>query len=337
MLQDAIQNWVVRPGCDDVVLPGTSKSMKRPLLAPTLLASTIACGAVLSMASGAIAGDCEPDYDSNAATCLDRSRGDDEEYAGDREHYDLTTLEAGEEICEEGICVRLEETDTDQTYTNQTHYEGREQRYRHEAERYNYRRTVETRDVRGVETCGEVPQECEDEFAADDCTGELERCNPVWPQHQEQPAQQIADRFYCQADDHGVPTTYVSGAYATEKPLIRWVSSYFSDSGYDPMRRCEEVSDRFTRYYREGTLNYITTGIVNRLPVVCVSSQLGGPCNNVLLTLKPGQDATDTVQQLFDVRVGRSGPLEESGSRFYMDFNQHLQQLLRGDRVGQLR
>jgi hypothetical protein len=312
--------------------------MKRQLLAPSLLASTIACGAVLSVAPGAIAGDCEPDYETHAASCVERVRGDDGEDERDLDrNYDLTTLEAGEEICEEGICVRLEEEDVERA-----HDALREQRYRHEAERYNYRRSVETRAVRrGVERCGVEPSECDDEFVADDCTGELERCNPVWPQPQEpaheQPTQPIADRFYCQADDHGVPTTYVSGAYATEKPLIRWVSSYFADSGYDPMRRCEEVSDRFTRYYREGTLNYITTGIVNRLPVVCVSSQLGGPCNNVLITLKPGQDATNTVQQLFDVRVGRSGPLEESGSRFYMDFNQHLQQLLRGDRVGQLR
>lgn len=332
MLQISIQNQGVRPDCDVVVLPGTSKSMKRQLLAPTLLASTIACGAVLSVASGAIAGDCERDYDPNTATCAEQVRTNHDENRSDREHSDLTTLEPGEEICEEGICVRLEEGDVDRT-----NHELREQRYRYVGERYDHRRTVETREVRGIETCGEAPRECDEEVAADDCTGELERCNPVWPQPQAPAAQPIADRFYCQADDHGVPTTYVSGAYATEKPLIRWVSSYFSDSGYDPMRRCEEVSDRFTRYYREGTLNYITTGIVNRLPVVCVSSQLGGPCNNVLLTLKPGQDATTTVQQLFDVRVGRNGPLEESGSRFYMDFNQHLQQVLQGDRVGQLR
>lgn len=111
-------------------------------------------------------------------------------------------------------------------------------------------------------------------------------------------------------------------------PVIYWVSEYFTHSGWDPLTRCRSVTGRFQRYYEEGTLDYITTGIVNRLPVVCVSSELGGPCTGVLLTLKPGENASLVIQRLFDLSYGRNvGPLYESGSRLYLDFNQYLEQL----------
>jgi len=61
--------------------------------------------------------------------------------------------------------------------------------------------------------------------------------------------------------------------------------------------------------------------------VVCVASEMGGPCQGVLFTLKPGQNAPRTIQQLFDVRVGASGPLFESGSREYIDMKPYTQAL----------
>jgi hypothetical protein len=136
------------------------------------------------------------------------------------------------------------------------------------------------------------------------------------------------DRFFCGTDEYGVPTTLVANA-SESLPLIRWESHYFSGSGYDPQTRCEQVTDRFNRFYEEGLLNYITTGIVNRQPVVCVSGYIGGPCTDVLFTLKPWEDATQTIQQLFDVRAGAAGPLSESGDRVYIDFGQHLGDLSR--------
>ncbi|MBE9039838.1 hypothetical protein IQ235_03400 [Oscillatoriales cyanobacterium LEGE 11467] len=134
------------------------------------------------------------------------------------------------------------------------------------------------------------------------------------------------DYFFCADDGYGVPTTYIS-TEGKNLPLVRWVSHYFAGSGYDPETRCDRVSERFNRFYEAGILNYITTGYVNRLPVVCVSSEIGGPCTDVLFTLKPGADATQTIQQLFDVRVGQAGPLQESGSRTYINLNQHVREL----------
>lgn len=134
------------------------------------------------------------------------------------------------------------------------------------------------------------------------------------------------DTFVCGGDDYGSPTTYVESG-GQSLPLIHWVSEYFSGSGYDPLTRCEQVTERFNRFYEDGRLNFITTGFVNRQPVVCVSGYIGGPCTDVLFTLKPGEDAAQAIQQLFDVRVGQSGPLYESGSRVYFDLKDRLSEL----------
>ncbi|MGA7934325.1 MAG: COP23 domain-containing protein [Kovacikia sp.] len=132
-----------------------------------------------------------------------------------------------------------------------------------------------------------------------------------------------SDSFFCDRDRHNRPTTFAATSGGT-LPIVRWVSHYFAQSGYDPETRCQEVSGRFDLFYRQGRLNYVTTGIVNRLPVVCVASQIGGPCTGVLFTLKPDENASRVIQQLFDVRAGASGSLYESESRQYIDIKQYM-------------
>ncbi|NEP53001.1 MAG: hypothetical protein F6K65_31060 [Moorea sp. SIO3C2] len=131
--------------------------------------------------------------------------------------------------------------------------------------------------------------------------------------------------FFC-GMSQGIPTTIASTARGNV-PIIRWVSGYFSRSGYTPQVRCQEVSSRFQSYYNQGILSYITTGIMNNQPVVCVTSSNGGPCAGLLFTLKRRQNASRTLQQLFDIRQGASGPLYEStgGSRkFSIDVEKFL-------------
>lgn len=135
------------------------------------------------------------------------------------------------------------------------------------------------------------------------------------------------NKFYCERGKNGIPTTFVKTPQGTY-PVIRWVSNYFLSAGYSPMTRCRQVSDKFQFFYDDGRLDYITTGMINRQPVVCVSGQNGGPCQGVLFTLKPEQSASQTIQKLFDIRVGATtGPLYESGSRFYLNFNDYLESL----------
>ncbi|MDL5045181.1 COP23 domain-containing protein [Oscillatoria amoena NRMC-F 0135] len=135
-----------------------------------------------------------------------------------------------------------------------------------------------------------------------------------------QPSYAQSIQFSC-VMDRGLPTTVARNtATGNSLPVVRWYSEYFSGSGYDPVTRCQQVSGRFQSARNSGRLNYITAGVVNGLPVVCATNA-GGRCDgsNVLFTLKPGQNAADSLQRLFDVRDLGAGPLYESGGRQYID------------------
>ncbi|MBF2028228.1 MAG: hypothetical protein IGS48_15925 [Oscillatoriales cyanobacterium C42_A2020_001] len=149
-------------------------------------------------------------------------------------------------------------------------------------------------------------------------------CVPDGPSPCAQPEPIAKDYFFCGKSSHGTPTTYVNTP-SGNIPLIRWVSHYFEHSGYTPDVRCRDVSQRFNTFYNQGILNFVTTGYVNNLPVVCVASDRGGPCTGVLFTLKSGQSATRTIQQLFDVRAGASGPLFESEERIFVDMRPYTE------------
>ena len=116
----------------------------------------------------------------------------------------------------------------------------------------------------------------------------------------------------------GVPTTYVKVGSNERKPVIRWVSRYSSGSGYTPQQRCLEVTKRFnTLDARPRGIDIITTGYLNGLPVIYSPSHGRERANssNLLFTLKRGEDATQKIQQLFDLREGAgTDPLFESSS-----------------------
>lgn len=127
-----------------------------------------------------------------------------------------------------------------------------------------------------------------------------------------QPSFAADANFFCGISPEGTPTTYAKTKVG-DRPVIRWVSQALA--GYPPLRRCQEVSGRFQTYRNNGSLRYITTGFMNSQPVVCVSSQDGGGCQGLLFTLRPGENPSRVVQQLFDIGAGRaSGPLTESSN-----------------------
>ncbi|WP_430013418.1 COP23 domain-containing protein [Microcystis ichthyoblabe FBCC-A1114] len=116
----------------------------------------------------------------------------------------------------------------------------------------------------------------------------------------------------------GVPTTYAKVGPNEYKAVIRWVSNYFSGSGYTPIKRCEDVTRRFnTLYALRGNIDIITTGYLNGEPVIYSPSHGRERANrdNLLFTLKRGENATQKIQQLFDLREGSgTDPLFESSS-----------------------
>jgi hypothetical protein len=128
----------------------------------------------------------------------------------------------------------------------------------------------------------------------------------------------------------GVPTTYVKVGPDERKAVIRWVSRYSSGSGYTPQQRCLEVTRRFnTLDARPSGIDIITTGYLNSLPVIYSPSNGRERANssNLLFTLKSGENATEKIQQLFDIREGASSsPLFESSSdSATIDFSKFLE------------
>lgn len=144
-----------------------------------------------------------------------------------------------------------------------------------------------------------------------------------------QASQAQGTTFYCGVSA-GIPSTLANTPRGTVV-VIRWVSQYFTGGGYNPQRRCQEVSSRFQRHYNQGNLNFITAGYLNNQPAICAGDG-GIPCTSqkLLFTLKPGQNAARTIQQLFNVRTGAAGPLYEStnaskSSKSVVDMNKFLQ------------
>jgi len=132
-----------------------------------------------------------------------------------------------------------------------------------------------------------------------------------------------AESFSC-SSQNGIPTTIAIMSSGKRIPMIRWVSDVFSGDGWSPSRRCQEVSERFTEFNRQGILRYLTTGRMNGLNVICVALSKDDRCSGLLYTLKPGQNPSETLRQLFGVRRYATGPLNETGDREYIDINEYL-------------
>ncbi len=115
--------------------------------------------------------------------------------------------------------------------------------------------------------------------------------------------------FQCLTSRDGVPTAMAVTARGSI-PLIRFVSNYFSESGWNPQRRCDEIATRFEAYNSRGTLKYFTTGQKTGYPVLCVAKEQDGGCLELLITLKKGDDPNAPLRQLLELRDrGNSGPL----------------------------
>ncbi|MEM8779839.1 MAG: COP23 domain-containing protein [Cyanobacteria bacterium P01_G01_bin.49] len=136
-------------------------------------------------------------------------------------------------------------------------------------------------------------------------------------------AKTLGANFVCGTWE-GVPTTFVMTPNQDTVPVLVWDSKHFSNSGYDPYTRCQLVSSRFQYFHDSGQLNYLTTGLMNRMPVVCVTDRNGGGCNGLLFTLKPGASASQTLQELMAVRMRTKGPLNETLGRVYINFEDYL-------------
>ena len=119
-----------------------------------------------------------------------------------------------------------------------------------------------------------------------------------------------------------VPTTFAQVPQQRKTAIIRWKSDQFS--GWPPKERCEAVSPRFQRAYENGILNYLTHGWMNRQRVVCATGSYGGPCEELLLTLKPGDNPFQVLNQLNAILGGNASSVlnQNTGeSQIYIRFD----------------
>jgi hypothetical protein len=136
------------------------------------------------------------------------------------------------------------------------------------------------------------------------------------------PAQAQARRFIC-AKVNGVYTT-IAKTPKGDRPVVRWRANDFQEAGWTPDRRCREVSAKFQEYFVKGTLKYLTTGRVRGQNVICTATRKGGPCAGLLMTVRPGQNPNQTLQNLLTIRANAAGPLNETSDRLYIDVNDFL-------------
>ena len=120
-------------------------------------------------------------------------------------------------------------------------------------------------------------------------------------------------RYQCQPNAEGNPTTV---AHTPRGPieLIVWRSTFWSNSGFTPQLRCQEVTTRFQQQSDAKRLRYISTGTLNSYNVICVSEQ-SGRCQGggLLITLEPRDNPNQVLKDLFDLSArARSGGITRS-------------------------
>ncbi|MGF1588897.1 MAG: COP23 domain-containing protein [Pleurocapsa sp.] len=109
---------------------------------------------------------------------------------------------------------------------------------------------------------------------------------------------QIQKGFRCD-DSATIPTTMYHNSQGGKEPWIKWISEHFTNSSWTPLSRCQAVSQRLEEYRLNGKLKYVTLGTQNNQQVICVASRDNGPCEGVVYTLRPGQDAVAALNNLF--------------------------------------
>ena len=125
--------------------------------------------------------------------------------------------------------------------------------------------------------------------------------------------------FTCTVDTDNIPTTYAQTPEGA-MPVFKWTSTFFKPP-YTPMQRCQEVSERMNKFYSQGQLDSLTSGIVNKLPVICAGSGCNADGNNVLITLKPNQNPNQVLEELDSNRSGVAGASMQLGSNSSINQN----------------
>ncbi|NJR19802.1 MAG: hypothetical protein HC785_31845 [Calothrix sp. CSU_2_0] len=139
--------------------------------------------------------------------------------------------------------------------------------------------------------------------------------------------------FYCKeifdkARNERIPATV---AWIPERKnhirVIGWKSEAFSRHS-NSQKRCEVVTQKFQQFYDNGSLNYLTHGINNGYPVICIIPNQAENCNgtNQLFTILPGSKAEIVFEQLMGLLKGDTNKIlyQNSGQQIYIDMKEYF-------------
>jgi hypothetical protein len=131
-------------------------------------------------------------------------------------------------------------------------------------------------------------------------------------------------KYFCGMSD-GLPTTMASDPEdptTPPTPLIRWKYDGFG-SRWNPKARCEEVSERFQSFQKDGMLNFLTTGQMRGYNVICVARTEGGDCEGLLLTLPPRKNPGEALLELTNQASvhENNGPSKQINGRWYINID----------------
>lgn len=131
-------------------------------------------------------------------------------------------------------------------------------------------------------------------------------------------------QYVCKMNQ-GIPITYARTPTETVE-FIGWQSQAFSNSGYTPERRCQEVTARFQKHSDAGNLRFITTGKINNQNVMCVAKNKGSNCisDGLLLTFEPKDNPQKVLVELFNVSTRVQKIRLTRGSPVYIDVDEYL-------------
>jgi hypothetical protein len=134
-------------------------------------------------------------------------------------------------------------------------------------------------------------------------------------------------RFSCTEVD-GVLATIADTPQGTT-PIVFWNSPEIDTSEMTPAELCETAAQRFQAYGQEPSFPYITTGRLDRRPVVCLADY-GGGCIEPLFALRPGELGDPggrpplQLGRILRVRVVGDRPVQETGCRIYVSLDHYL-------------
>lgn len=141
-----------------------------------------------------------------------------------------------------------------------------------------------------------------------------------------QPSAAQTTTYFCGTSRDGVPTTYARTATGRKVAVIRWEREW--GGKYTPEVRCQEVSAKFQSASEQGLLKYLTYGIKSGQKVICVAGEYGGPCQQILFTLRSSDDPDRVLQDMMSVGFRAQGPVvqsEDSSPQYYYDFEKFLE------------